>query len=196
MPHTSRDSILHSKILKVVQPRLAKQGSRRSIFAFCASSTNVISISRHFRLRKAKCESSAHTHHTRLDFTFSSNLGLFSCEATKNTYVDFSVLTQGNMLRCFFINPICFFVDIWILPLANPLDICPSCASPFDIFSLSLKFDMRHSAQENKKPRFRETAYITRAKNQMPLFLKMPIKNRTKNWKRSSRKCANLFLLN
>ena len=103
VPHTSRGRILQSKILKVAQPRLAKQEPRRSIFAFCASSTNVISISRHFRLRKAKCESSAHTHHTCLDFTFSSNLGLFSCEATKNTYVDFSVLAQGNILRCFFI---------------------------------------------------------------------------------------------
>ena len=83
VPHTSRGRILQSKILKVAQPRLAKQEPRRSIFAFCASSTNVISISRHFRLRKAKCESSAHTHHTCLDFTFLSNLGLFSCIATK-----------------------------------------------------------------------------------------------------------------
>ena len=36
-----------------------------------------------------------------------SNLGLFSCEARKNTYVDLSVLARVNMRRCFFINPNC-----------------------------------------------------------------------------------------
>ena len=109
---------------------------QRSIFVFCASRTNVIYISRHFRLRKAKCESSAHTHHTCLDFTFSSNLGLFSCTATKNTYVDLSVLAQGNILRCFFIIQIAYINFVDILPMAtryltSSIDIC---LTAFDIY--------------------------------------------------------------
>ena len=75
---------------------------------FAQAGTNKSSVELQISLRKAKCESSAHTHHTR--FALSSVhrlLWIFSCKATKNTYVDFSVLAQGNILRCFFINPNC-----------------------------------------------------------------------------------------
>ena len=56
--------ILRSKILLVAEPRLAKQETLGSIFAFCASIASQSSVFLQFRLGEAKCESSAHAHHT------------------------------------------------------------------------------------------------------------------------------------
>ena len=65
---------------------------QRSIFAFCARAVGHKNgttcrcfwcFIKSFALGEAKCEPSAHTHHTCSDFTPTGNLGLFSCIATK-----------------------------------------------------------------------------------------------------------------
>ena len=117
-------------------------------------------------LDKAKCESSAHTHHTCLDSTLPSNLGLFSCKATKNTCVDLSVLARVNMRRSFFINPNCLSIFMSICCLRQ-LDICLCFAKHSIYFRYAQIRYMDVAAQVHKKTKSlafcSETAYISKA---------------------------------
>ena len=138
----------------------------------CATTTKYLRILRNRRLAVAKCETSATTHHTRLLSFCLGNLGFFSYKVAEKHLCRFLRACTRKNAWVLFLNPrlfITIFIDIWILPLANPFDICPSCASPFDIFSLSLKFDMRHSARENKKPRYCMTPSISSSIFKCPL---------------------------
>ena len=129
-------------------------------------------FARTFGFGKSKMRNIGHHSSHPFCYYLINNLGFFSYEVAEKHLCRFLRACTRKDAWVLFLNPrllITIFVDIWILPLANPFDICPSCASPFDIFSLSLKFDMRPSARENKKPRFRETPSISSSIFKCPL---------------------------